>query len=73
MNKEIKIKVEGKTVIVSRANYVKAKTKQLQEFGYETLTEKNVEDQIEAIKAKKKFGEGLTVIGMFMQDELICD
>lgn len=59
--------------MVSRAEYVRAKTKQLQEFGYPNLTENEVDDQVTALQQKKRIGFGLTVIGMFMQDEVIVE
>lgn len=72
MKAEIKVKLDGKPVgVCDRAAYVKAKTKQLQEFGYPSLTEQEVDEQIDALLAGKKFGHGLTVIGMFMDKEVL--
>lgn len=51
---------------VSRADYVRAKTRQLREFGYSNLTEDEVNTQITAILD----GKLLDVIGMFMKDEV---
>lgn len=67
---DIRVKVNGVDGMVTRAAYVRAKTKQLREFGYPSLTESDVNEQIDAVLAKKSFGEGLTVIGMFMKDEV---
>jgi hypothetical protein len=67
---DIRVRIEGKEGVVDRTKYVQAKTKQLREFGYSTLTEAEVNEQIDALLAKKTFGEGLTVIGMFMEGEV---
>lgn len=70
MKKEIEaveISVEGRPWRrVARADYVKAKTQQLQEFGYPSLTQKEVDEQITAIQK----GLPLNVIGMFMEREV---
>lgn len=69
---EIKVKLPGRDVgMCDRAAYVKAKTKQMREFGYPDLTEAHVDEQITALLAGKKFGDGLTVIGMFMDKEVL--
>ena len=68
----VTLKVDGVLKDVSRKAYVAAKTKQLAEFGYSGLTEETVAEQLDAVLAGKKFGEGLTVIGMFMKDEVIA-
>jgi hypothetical protein len=62
---------DGKTKTVSRSVYAKAKLKQLREFGYTSLTLSEIENQISAILEGVEFGDGLTVIGMFMEDEII--
>lgn len=54
---------EGK---VLRSVYVTAKTKQLVEFGYSTLTEEETDRQITKVFKKQK----LTIIGMFIKDEI---
>lgn len=56
---------------VPRDKYVKAKTKQMREFGYPSLTEQECDNQITALLAGKEFGKGLTVIGMFMEGEVL--
>ena len=76
MSKPVKTPVlivclNGRTREVSRPVYVEAKTRQLQEFGYPFLTTGEVDRQIDALLAKKAFGEGLTVIGMLMEDEVV--
>lgn len=61
------IEIEGIRKTVATAAYISAKTKQLREFGYETLTEEGLRKQLIALLAKKP----LTVIGMFMESEVI--
>ena len=52
---------------VSKAMYVKLKTKDLIAFGYTSLTEKEVAAQVDKIvKGEKE----LSVIGMFCKDDL---
>jgi len=73
MSKTLKIKIEDKPEMeVPREAYVKAKTKQLREFGYSTLTESHVDEQVDAVLQKKEFGKGMTVIGVFMKKEIVC-
>lgn len=67
----LKVTVDDKVMNVPRSAYVKAKTKQLREFGYNGLDEATVNAQIDAVLAGKEFGDGLTVIGGFMKDELL--
>ena len=63
--------VNGREAIVSRADYVRLKTLDLREFGYASLTEAMVDEQVTAVLSGKKLGGGLTVIGAFMQDEIL--
>ncbi len=68
----LKVKLEWRGEIeVTRSAYVTAKTKQMREFGYSHVTEKETDEQIDAVLAKKKFGKGLTIIGKFMEGEVI--
>lgn len=68
----LRVSIDGKPACeVPRAAYVKAKANQLREFGYPTLTDDELDKQITALMAGKKFGEGLTVIGMFMEGEVL--
>lgn len=69
--KNLTIELDGRRMVVPRAAYVKAKTRQLKEFGYGTLTEEGVDEQVTAVLEKKKLLNGLTVIGGFMQDEIL--
>lgn len=55
--------------LVSTEDYIRAKTKTLKEFGYETLTQNEVREQLTKILAK----ENLSVIGMFMKDDVVTD
>lgn len=52
--------------IVLRKDYISAKIKDLQDFGYPNLTEKDITEQLEKILKK----EELSVVGMFMQDDI---
>lgn len=61
---------DGRSGRVDRVQYVRAKAKQLREFGYDNLTEADVDEQIDALLAGKPLGGGLTVIGMFMKGEV---
>jgi hypothetical protein len=63
----INVNIDGHRATVAAAHYIKAKTKQLREFGYPTLTEETVETQLRKILAKQE----LDVIGMFMEGEIV--
>lgn len=63
----IEIEVEGHTRRVLTADYVKAKTKQLRQFGYGSLAEASVMSELGNLLAGKKLG----VIGQFMQGEVV--
>ncbi len=63
----IKIKLDSGNRTVSKAAYIKAKTGDLRNFGYDTLTESEVADQLEKILN----GEELNVIGMFMENDIV--
>ena len=63
----LRIRMDGHEQDVPRKDYVTAKTKQMQEFGYPSVTEDGINEQIEALFAKNK----LTVIGWFMKDEIV--
>lgn len=52
---------------VDTKDYIKAKTLDLIEFGYNTLTEKEVEDELIKILNKDT---NLTVIGHFIKDDI---
>jgi len=68
MSDTIKVSIDNQPAIeVTRSVYVEAKTKQLRAFGYTTLTAEHVSEQIDAILNKKP----LTVVGMFMEDEVV--
>ena len=64
---QIKVCIDGQTLTVERSKYTQAKYKQLKKFGYNNLTIKEVETELDAILK----GEKLTVIGMFMKDDII--
>lgn len=65
------VSIDGHKKHVATAAYVGAKCNQLREFGYANLTEETVREQLLALINGKKLGEGLTVIGGFMQDEIL--
>lgn len=67
----MKINIEGKIMDVPREVYAKAKQKQMVEFGYAGLTIEETNKQIDAVLQGKKFGKGLTIIGKFMEDEIV--
>ena len=64
----IKVSINDREGFVDKQEYIEAKTKQLQDFGYPGLTENEVREQLAKILAKDK---KLSVIGMFMEDEII--
>ena len=59
---------EGGTKMVTKEDYIEAKTKQMVDFGYGSLTEEVVAEQLEVVltgKGKK------TVIGGFIEMDII--
>ena len=60
---DIQIELEGEEVVVAKKDYVAAKTKDLKEFGYNNLTEQEVEVQLDKIMS----GEKTDVIGGFIE------
>lgn len=53
--------------VVLKSDYITAKTKDLQEYGYATLTEEEVKTQLNKIL----YGDiNLSVIGLFMEDDI---
>jgi hypothetical protein len=72
----LKLTLDGKVRTVAKADYIKAKGKQLREFGYNDLTDEHVAAQLEILLEKKKAGatvgmkDGITVIGLLMQKEV---
>lgn len=64
MSKETLLLTDGRTVY--KEDYIKAKTKDMIEFGYSDLTEETVRKQLENILS----GKELDVIGMFMEDDI---
>lgn len=66
------LRIEDREKKVYKEDYVKAKTKQMVEFGYGGLKEADVEKQLELLLAgKTTMDEGLTIIGMFMKGEVV--
>jgi hypothetical protein len=64
----IKVSVNDKEGFVDKQEYIIAKTKQLQEFGYPSLTAYEVGKQLDKILVGDK---KLSVIGMFMKEDII--
>jgi hypothetical protein len=64
--KNLKIELHEKEILVDKEDYIKAKTKDLIEFGYASLSEDDVRIQIEKILNE----EELSVIGLFMEEEI---
>lgn len=62
----LKVKIDGRVFEAVRSSYVTAKTKQLREFGYTSLTESEVNAQIDLLLTGRK----PSVIGRFMEDEI---
>jgi hypothetical protein len=70
----LKIEVDGRTMVVERERYVAAKTKQLREFGYSSLTEDEVDERVGDVLLYRKAGRlAENVIAKFMEDEIICE
>ena len=68
--KKLRVKIGDREGWADRAAYVHAKTAQLREFGYDNLTEKEVDEQVDALLQGKVFGHGLNVIGKLMEGEV---
>lgn len=63
--KKIITLTDGRTVYAE--DYIKAKTTQLKEFGYNSLNEKAVGEQLDKILKNEN---DLTVIGHFIKDDI---
>lgn len=57
--------LNNKVIRCSRQDYVEAKTKDLQDFGYNNLTTQEVDEQLEKVIRKQK----LNVIGKFIEGD----
>lgn len=71
--KKITIYIDGNPVEVSQDNYIKAKTRQLVEFGYTTLTEEitaiALNNAIESMSNPKAvFDEHAVITAFILQD-----
>ena len=64
---EIQIEVDDKKGMVNTDKYIKSKTGDLREFGYNDLTETAVREQL----LKILNNEELDVIGMFIEKDII--
>jgi len=65
----IKIDLDGRIVNVDKEQYISAKTKDLKEYGYESLTRQDVANQLEKVIK----GEELDIIGMFIEKDIVKD
>lgn len=68
---QVRVCLDGQVKLVERARYVEAKLQQLRAFGYATLTREDVDAQVDMVLAKTPYGKGLTIIGKFMENELL--
>lgn len=66
-SRQITLDIEGQSRRVLRSDYVTAKTKQLRKFGYPSLTEQEVSDELDCLANNKP----ITVIGHFMKYEIV--
>lgn len=69
LSKYILIKHGEKEKAVETRDYITAKTKQLKEFGYNSLTEETVREEL--LKVFNK--EDLSVIGSFIKDDIVIE
>jgi len=66
----IKVKINYEPVSVQVADYVTAKTKDLIEFGYSTLTEESVLNSVKRILNKEK---PIDIIDHFIKDDIVLE
>ncbi len=72
MNSEyINIRVDGNMLTVRRKAFLSKAIKRFHEFGYPSLTLKELDNQVELVRHGKTLKDGLTVIGMFLKNEVI--
>lgn len=67
---KIQLIFDNQTITSSTESYIYAKTKQLQEFGYPSLTEKEVSNQLLLLLNPDPTKE-LSVIGQMMEGEIV--
>jgi hypothetical protein len=65
----IQVTIHGVVKTLPKSEYISTKHKGLVEFGYDNLTVKEVETQLQAVLEGKEFGKGLDIIGMFIQKD----
>jgi hypothetical protein len=63
---KLKLNLDGKKMTVNRKDYVRLKTKDLKGFGYNNLTEQEVDDAV----TKALEGKAEDVISMFVESDL---
>jgi hypothetical protein len=64
---EITIQQDGNQMVAKTESYITVKTKHLRQFGYTKLTKDDVREQLGKLLRR----EPLTVIGMFMEDDIV--
>jgi len=67
--KNLKIRVDNREIITTREAYIAAKTKQLKEFGYGTLTHEEVGKSLDRALA----GKATDIISMFIDEDLVTE
>ena len=67
---QIKVMVNGNIQSVCVMDYVDAKTKDLKEFGYTSLTEESVTKSVKRILNREKL---IDVIDHFIKDDIVLD
>ena len=68
MKKTIIILKEGTPIEVNKADYIRLKTRVLIDFGYNTLTEREVEQSVNRVINKEKL---TTVIDHFVEGDIV--
>lgn len=56
--------------VVLKSDYIKAKTKDLIEFGYKNLTEEDLAEQLDKVLSNSPDSE-LNVIGFFVKSDIV--
>lgn len=64
---KITINLDGRILKIDKDQYIAAKTKDLRGYGYEKLSESEVENQLNKVLK----GEELSVIGMFIEKDIV--
>jgi hypothetical protein len=65
------IQVANVNYEITTEEYIQNKVVFLKEFGYPTVTAEEVREQVISVLEKKEWGQGLNVIGLFIQKDLL--